>query len=102
MVRRLGALGIACVEATSATKASAVDPIALSCALLDLDLGDGNGVDVAVALRARAPRLPLAFFTAGATSELRARAAAMAPVFEKPDELEAALAWIAAQSSASP
>ena len=72
------------MEARSAAEARAVDPATLSCALLDLDLGDGNGVDVAVALREKRPDLPLAFFTAGASADVMARATTLAQVFAKP------------------
>jgi CheY-like chemotaxis protein len=94
IVRRLVVDGIPYVEASSAAAAAAMDPGGLSCALLDLDLGDGNGVDVAVALRRIRPGLPIAFFTAGASATVLARATAMAPVFSKPDDLERAIAWV--------
>jgi DNA-binding response OmpR family regulator len=101
VVRRLAADGIVCVEASSAGGASAIDPSGLSCALLDLDLGDGNGVDVAVALRKRRSDLPVAFFTAGTSPAVLARASALAPVFSKPDDLDRAIAWVLACAAAA-
>ena len=98
VIRRLVSEGVPCVEATSAASASVVDPASLSCALLDLDLGDGNGVDVAVALRGRCPELPIAFFTAGTSSDVMSRATALAPVFGKPDDLDRAIAWVKASA----
>ncbi len=94
VVRRLSADGVSCVEASSAAAATAIDPSTICCALLDLDLGDGNGVDVAVALQKRAPGLRVAFFTAGSSPDILARATALAPVFGKPDDLERAVAWV--------
>jgi len=96
VVRQLAADGVRCIEASSAGAASAIDPTTLSCALLDLDLGDGNGVDVAVALRKGRADLPVAFFTAGTTPTVLARASALAPVFSKPDDLDRAIAWVKA------
>jgi len=98
VARRLQALGIGCLEASSAQEASAVDPFAISCALLDLDLGDGSGVDVALALRGRRPELPIAFFSAGAAPEELERARALAHVFHKPGDLDQAVAWVQAQA----
>jgi DNA-binding NarL/FixJ family response regulator len=63
-------------------------------ALLDLDLGDGDGDDVARALHARRPDLPVAFFSASTSAELVDRARAIGPVFAKPGELDAAVAWV--------
>ncbi len=82
------------VEADSRRAASACDASRLSCALLDLDLGDGTGTDVALELRQTTPALPVAFFTASATEAVRADAATLGPVFEKPHGLDQAIAWI--------
>ncbi len=66
----------------------------LGNALLDLDLGDGDGADVAARLRATNGALPIAFFTSERGTEAVARAAAIGPVFAKPDDLDAAVDWI--------
>ena len=100
VTRRLTAEGVTWMEARSAAEARAVDPATLSCALLDLDLGDGNGVDVAVALREKRPDLPLAFFTAGASADVMARATTLAQVFAKPDDLDRAIDWVKARDAA--
>jgi CheY-like chemotaxis protein len=73
-------------------------PATASCALLDLDLGDGSGTQLAEHLRQRAPSLPIAFFTASPdTTEARRHG----PIFRKPEELAAAIAWLAAHAAAS-
>jgi CheY-like chemotaxis protein len=94
VVRRVRAAGLDVVEEASAAGASAVDASAIACALLDLDLGDGNGADVAAHLRASNDSLPIAFFTSERAGDVVARAAAMGPVFAKPDDLDAAVDWI--------
>jgi CheY-like chemotaxis protein len=97
--KRVSALGLESVICDSARSAESVDPAELSCALLDLDLGDGNGADVAMALRTACPDLPIAFFSASAVPALADRARTLGPVFVKPDELEAAIAWIRGRTS---
>ena len=92
LVRRLRAAGLEVVEHASAEGASAADPSELTCALLDYDLGDGFGGDVAVALRGRRPDLPVAFFTTA--SDVAGKLGDLGPVFQKPDELDAAIAWV--------
>lgn len=94
LVRRVRAEGLEVIEEDSARTAGDVDAKHLSCALLDLDLGDGDGTDVAVRLRAGNGGLPIAFFTSTQTPDVVARAAAIGPVFAKPDELDAAIDWI--------
>ncbi len=94
VARKVRAAGLDVVEQESAAGASSVDAAALACALLDLDLGDGDGTDVAGRLRASNGSLPIAFFTSERTPESLARAAAIGPVFAKPDDLAAAVAWI--------
>jgi DNA-binding response OmpR family regulator len=84
---RLTQLGLDVIEDESAKADADVD-----LAVLDLDLLDGDGLEVAHRLRAKKPALPIAFFSSG--SELIERARALGPVFHKPDELEALMAWV--------
>jgi CheY-like chemotaxis protein len=98
--RRVRAAGLEVDEHDSAASAMSVDPGTLACALLDFDLGDGFGIDVAIRLRATRSELPIAFFTTTDPSETD-RARAFGPVFAKPDELDAAVAWIARHASQS-
>lgn len=95
VARRVRATGHEVVEHDSVASASTVDASTLSCALLDFDLGDGYGVAVAERLRAKDGSLPIAFFTSETSSEVALRTAAFGPVFTKPDQLDAALDWIA-------
>lgn len=103
VARRLRAGGLRVVERASASDAMAapLDPHPPACALLDVDLGDADGrdgIDLARALRARHPELPVAFFTGTTTPGAEARATALGPVFRKPDDLEAAVAWAVAHA----
>ncbi len=98
VTRRLRAEGIDVVELESATLPEEETIERLTCALLDLDLGDENGCDLARSLRARRSDLPVAFFSGTASAELLERANAMGPVFAKPAELEAAVAWVRANA----
>jgi two-component system OmpR family response regulator len=84
---RLTQLGLAVIEDERATAFAEVD-----LAVLDLELPDGDGVAIALRLRAAKPDLPVAFFSSG--SELIEKARALGPVFHKPDELEALIAWV--------
>jgi CheY-like chemotaxis protein len=93
LARRLRAEGFEVVEHESAASARGAIPTGLACALLDLDLGDGDGDEVARALQAKRPDLPIAFFSASTSAELVERARAIGPVFAKPGELDAAVAW---------
>jgi CheY-like chemotaxis protein len=95
VVRALKARGTPYVEASSAAAAKGVDPQTIACALLDLDLGDGTGVEVAAALLAARPDLPIAFFSAGAANDVVDAARALGQVFKKPEDLGAAVAWVA-------
>ncbi len=94
VARRVRAAGIDVLERDSAASASTVDPSTIACALLDLDLGDGEGTDVAVSLRRAKESLPIAFFTSTREGDAVERAAAMGPVFAKPEDLDAAIAWV--------
>jgi DNA-binding response OmpR family regulator len=86
---RLTQLGLAVIEDESAKAYAEVD-----LAVLDLELPDGDGVEIALRLRAKKPDLPIAFFSSG--SELIDKARALGPVFHKPDELDALIAWVSA------
>jgi DNA-binding response OmpR family regulator len=97
LARRVRAAGFEVIEHDSVASASTVDATTIACALLDFDLGDGLGVDVAARLRQAASSLPIAFFTSTTESEFVARASTFGPVFAKPDELDAAIDWIARQ-----
>ena len=88
------AAGLDVVEHDSAASASSVDPSTIACALLDLDLGDGYGTDVAASLRKNKKSLPIAFFTSTRSGDAVERAATFGPVFAKPDDLDAAVAWV--------
>jgi CheY-like chemotaxis protein len=92
--RRLGAEGFDIREALTAAKARAVDPDELACAVIDLELadGDGDGTELAAHLRELRASLPIAFFTAGASPELLARARVFGPIFTKPN-LDVVAAW---------
>lgn len=93
LVRRVKAAGFEVVEHDSCASAVSVDASTLCCALLDYDLGDGSGVDVAAHLRERRASLPIAFFTS-TPGDAALQAAGLGPVFAKPSELDAAVAWI--------
>jgi DNA-binding response OmpR family regulator len=95
LTRRAVHLGFEVVPCDSVLATRKVDAAGLACAMLDLDLGDGRGTDVAAELRASRPGLPIAFFSSG-TPEQTAAARAFGPVFLKPDDLEDAIAWLAA------
>jgi DNA-binding NarL/FixJ family response regulator len=93
LARRVRAAGLEVVEHASCASASTVDASTLLCALLDFDLGDGFGDEVAAHLRATESELPIAFFTSTSHSEIATRTAAFGPIFTKPDDLDAAIAW---------
>jgi len=87
--RRLRDAGHEVVECASFAEASVIAVTGLACALLDFDLGDGRGIDVA-------PRLagvPVAFFTSENAPDILEAARTFGPVFKKPDDLDAAIAW---------
>jgi CheY-like chemotaxis protein len=98
IARRVRAAGLDVVERDSCAGASEVDGSTIACALLDFDLGDGNGVDVATRLRESEGKLPIAFFTSSNEDEVVEQAAAFGPVFTKPDQLDAAIDWVARHS----
>jgi two-component system response regulator RegA len=94
--KRLVAEGFAVREEGTAAKARALDPAGLVCAVVDLELADGDGPDLAAVLLARKPTLPLAFFTATASSALVERARAHGPVFakSKPTDVDSIVEWV--------
>ena len=94
LASRLANEGLVVHSGGSAADSRSVTLRSFACALLDLDLGDGDGVDVAEVLRLHQPALPVAFFSGGAVASVMTRARAIGPVFRKPDELEAAVAWV--------
>jgi two-component system response regulator RegA len=96
--RRLEAAGLRVHAGGSAADSRNVTIRGFACALLDLDLGDGDGVDVAELLRVHQPDLPVAFFSGGASPAIVARATALGPIFHKPDDLDAAVAWVVARA----
>jgi two-component system C4-dicarboxylate transport response regulator DctD len=100
VARRLESEGFDVRQEGSAAAARAVDAGQLAGAIIDIELPDGSGVDLAAELRARAPSLPVAFFTATASPTVVAQARPHGVVFSKPD-LEPLVAW-AARSAASP
>jgi len=102
LARRLRAEGYEVVEHGTAAAARGADVEDMACALLDLDLGDGDGADVALALHEKRANLPVAFFSASVSQDVLARARAVGPVFTKPDQLDAAVAWVRAQTNAAP
>jgi CheY-like chemotaxis protein len=71
-----------------------------ACALLALERPDGKGdtIDEAELLRMYQPTLPVAFLHDDVPERLLQRARAVGPVFRKPHQLEAATAWVVANS----
>ena len=98
VARRLRAEGFDVIEQASASPPKETALGRAACALLDLDLGDSDGCDLARSLLARSPGLPIAFFSGSASRALIDRARALGPVFAKPAELEAAVAWVRANA----
>jgi CheY-like chemotaxis protein len=92
LARRLASEGFVVCEASSAADVRDSDPSLLACAVIDLELPDGDGPDLAATLRNARGSLPLAFFTASTAAQLRERARAYGPVFDKPN-LDAVVAW---------
>jgi CheY-like chemotaxis protein len=92
--KRLLASGLEALACESSADAKGRDPADIACALLDIDLGDGDGTSVAATFREACPDLPIAFFCGHATPEVAERARALGPLFEKPDELDSAIAWV--------
>jgi CheY-like chemotaxis protein len=100
LVRRVRARGLSVVEHDSVASTAAVDPQSLACALLDFDLGDGFGIDVAARLRAARHDLPIAFFTSMDLPDVVSKTEAFGPVFSKPEQIDEAVDWAAAQAEA--
>lgn len=94
LTRRVRAAGLEPREEATAAGSRAVAPEELACAVLDIDFDDGDGVAVAIALRAGDPELPIAFYSGGATDALLEGARALGPVFTKPAETDAVIAWV--------
>jgi CheY-like chemotaxis protein len=94
LARPLTAEGFDVLAELTAARARKRDGAVLACAVLDLELadGDGDGPELAAAIRAKHPTLPIAFFTAGASPPLVARACAFGPIFLKPN-VGAVVAW---------
>lgn len=101
LTRRLVAEGFQVLAEATATAARAVDVAGLACAIIDIELPDGSGSDLAGDLLQRRPGLPVAFYTAGASAAVMARAQAHGPVFDKPD-VEALIAWTAGLAQPPP
>ena len=98
VARRLRAEGFEVLEQATAAPPQPSALANVACALLDLDLGEGDGSDLARALLAVRAGLPIAFFSASASEEILARARALGPVFAKPAQLDAAVAWVHASA----
>jgi DNA-binding response OmpR family regulator len=94
VARRLRSEGFEVVEQASAAPPDGTTLSRIACALLDLDLGGKDGADLAQGLLSGRAGLPIAFFSGSSSGELLARARALGPVFAKPGELEAAIAWV--------
>jgi len=92
VARRLRAAGFAVHEAGSAAEARAVRLDGIDCAIIDVELPDGDGPSLAAELLVAQPTLPIAFFTAGASSALVTQSQTHGPVFMKP-ALEPLIAW---------
>ncbi len=92
VARRLRAEGFVVVEAGSSAEARAVPLAGIDCAIIDVELLDGDGTSLAAELLAVQPTLPVAFFTAGASSALVTQSQVHGPVFIKP-ALEPLIAW---------
>jgi two-component system cell cycle sensor histidine kinase/response regulator CckA len=101
LARRLASEGFVVHEESSAVAAREMDAHVLACAIIDLELHDGDGSDLAAGLRRKQPSLPIAFFTAGASSSILARARAHGPVFMKPD-VNAIVDWAKAAGQPPP
>ncbi len=94
LARALRAAGFDVLEHASVETSSLVDPASVRCALLDLELDDGTGTDIAARLRETRPDLPIAFFSSARTGDVLAHARTFGPVFEKPAQLDDAVAWV--------
>jgi CheY-like chemotaxis protein len=92
--KRILAAGLLALTSDSSADARGTDTADIACALLDIDLGDGDGTEVAASLRAACPELPIAFFSGSAPPDVVARARALGPVFDKPGDIDSAIAWV--------
>jgi ActR/RegA family two-component response regulator len=101
LARRLAAEDFDVREGPTAALAVEADVTDLACAVVDIELADGNGADIAAVLRAKRATLPIAFFTAGASPPVLARAHAYGPIFMKPN-IDAVVAWAKHVSTAQP
>ncbi|HEY1695483.1 MAG TPA: response regulator [Polyangiaceae bacterium] len=99
--RRLADEGFDVRAESTAAGAAAADLAGIACAIVDVELPDGSGVDLAASLRARAPLLPIALYTATASSDLAAGPDAAWPVFRKP-ALDPVVAWAKARAAQAP
>jgi len=102
VARRLRAEGFEVLERASADPPPEGALARVACCLLDLDLGDADGSEFARTLLARRAELPVAFFSSSGSLDLLARARALGPVFAKPAELDAAVAWVRRSVRGSP
>jgi CheY-like chemotaxis protein len=101
IARRLRSEGFEVLEHATAVPPKEAALARVACALLDLDLGEtgeSDGSDLARALLAQRAELPVAFFSGSASRELLERARTLGPVFSKPGQLEAAVAWVHASA----
>ena len=96
IAKRLQAAGFDVQEVGSATDARTLDLDPFACAVVDVELADGDGPSLAVELHATRPGLPVAFFTASSSPDVRERAKGQGPVFTKPN-LDPLLAWAQSQ-----
>jgi CheY-like chemotaxis protein len=94
VARRLRADGFEVLEHASVALPDEAALARLACALLDLDLGADDGTELAQKIRARRGNLPIAFFSGSSSDALLRRARALGPVFAKPSQIEAAVAWV--------
>lgn len=90
---RLRRAGLVVLEAESVAGAKALANASYAVALLDFELPDGTGVTIAEHLRSLRPTLPIGFFTS-LDADARASAERIGRCFRKPDELDAAVAWV--------
>jgi CheY-like chemotaxis protein len=101
LTQRLVAAGFDVRAEATAAAGRAVDLATVTCAVIDIELPDGSGADLAGELLQRNASFPVAFFTAGASAAVLARALARGPVFTKP-EVEPLIAWIATAGQPPP
>jgi DNA-binding NtrC family response regulator len=95
VTRALVDAGLSALTAGSMQEALALNTSEVGAALLDIDLGDGWGPALAERLRERMPTLPIAFFSGGAHPTIVAEAGRIGRVFQKPDDLDAAVRYVA-------